>query len=124
VCLQKNYQQVCSLQWEIIGGQELTYRPIDIKQEYKHAKSTVLCPKIRGGIVARSPRRNCWAMKGVIKRPNPRMQPQTLESCQGYVDPPHCSASRRHTIEQIRKPAPTRSISRIFSLVVKPLDFR
>jgi len=89
-----------------------------------HAQSTVLCPKILGGIVARSPRRNCWIIKMMIRRPNPKIQPQTFESFHGYFEPPHCSASRRHTIAQIRNTAPTRSISRIFSLVVKPLDFR
>ncbi len=72
----------------------------------------------------RSPLLNCCAMNIEIKSPKPRMQPQTLESFHGYVVPPHCSASSRQTIEQIRKRAPSRSISSIFCLIVMLTSFR
>jgi hypothetical protein len=74
--------------------------------------------------VARSPRRNCRKTKMVIRKPNPRMQPQTFESDQGYTLPPHCKASSKQTIEQIKNRAPKRSISKIFCLVVMVLSFR
>jgi hypothetical protein len=60
----------------------------------------------------------------VIRRPNPMRQPQTFESDQGYKLPPHCKASSKQTIEQIKNRAPKRSISKIFCLVVMVLSFR
>lgn len=95
-----------------------------MKDEYKHAKNTVRWPNIRGGIIARSPRRNWSMIKTIIRRPNPRIQPQILESFHEYFDPPHCSANRRHTIAYIRNTVLIRSNSRICSIVVRPLFFR
>lgn len=63
-------------------------------------------------------------MKTMMIKPNPRIQPQTLESLHAYVLPPHCKARSKQTMPQIKKKAPTRSISPSFCLVVKPVSFR
>lgn len=73
--------------------------------------------------MARSPRRNCWAMNIMIKRPNPSIQPQTFESRQGYVEPPHCKANNKQIMAPIRNKAPTRSISMSLCLTVMPEIF-
>ena len=52
------------------------------------------------------------------------IQPHTLESCHGYVDPPHCRARSRQTMAQIKKKAPSRSISLIFWNKVKLFTLR
>jgi hypothetical protein len=74
--------------------------------------------------VARSPRRNCSTMKMMINIAKPSKHPHTLEFFHGYVDPPHCSAKSKQTIEQMRKSAPSRSISKIFCFKVNPEDLR
>lgn len=73
--------------------------------------------------MARSPRRNCWAINIVIRRPNPSKQPQTFELRQGYVDPPHCRAKSNDMIAPMRKEAPIRSISMSLCLTVIPEIF-
>ena len=60
----------------------------------------------------------------MIIKPNPRRQPQTRESLHAYVLPPHCRARSKQTMPQIKKKAPTRSISPSFCFVVKPVSFR
>jgi len=49
--------------------------------------------------------------------PNFRILPRIRSSA-------HCKAKRRQTIEQIRMKAPRRSISKIFCVVVRFVDFR
>lgn len=68
-----------------------------------------MCASMRGGMVALSPRRFWTYMKTHRMRPKPRRQPQTLLSCQGWTDPPHCSASSKQTMADIRKSAPRKS---------------
>ena len=49
---------------------------------------------------------------------NPISRPQTFESLQGYVVPPHCSANNKQTTAEIRKNAPRKSIFFSFCLTV------
>lgn len=60
----------------------------------------------------------------MVIRPPPRRVPHTLELLHGYTLPPHWRARRRQTMAQIKKKAPNKSISPIFSLVVSLLCFR
>ena len=94
-----------------------------MKQLYREANKTVRCFKILGGIVPLSPRRNCSPMNTVMSKAKPRKSPHILLFFQLYVTPPHCNASRRHTMAHIRNKAPKRSISRILCLVVRLLCF-
>ena len=57
-------------------------------------------------------------MKIEMMRPKPMIKPQTFGLLQGYVVPPHCNASSRHTIAVIRKKAPKKSILFNFCLTV------
>ncbi len=63
-------------------------------------------------------------MNTIISSPKPSKQPQTLEFRHGYVVPPHCRARSRHTMAQMRKNAPGRSIFATFSPNLRLLCFR
>lgn len=94
------------------------------KQENQELAKTVRCfSRILGGIVALSPSLNCRHRKTARNRPNPIRQPKTLESLHGYTLPPHCKASKRQTMAQMRKKAPRISICAIFSLTVMAFCF-
>ena len=95
------------------------YKAMATKHEKQELANTVRCfNKILGGIVARSPSFNCRNRNTARMRPKPIRHPNTLESLHGYTLPPHCNASKRHTMAQIKKKAPRISIWAIFSLVV------
>lgn len=100
------------------------YRAMAMKHENQELAKTVRCfNKILGGIVALSPSLNCKMRKTAMMRPKPMRQPYTLESLHGYTLPPHCKASKRQTMAQMRKKAPKISICAIFSRVVRVFCF-
>lgn len=63
-------------------------------------------------------------MKTAMIRPKPNNEPQTFELPQVYVKPPHCNASNKETMAQIRNIAPAISMFFSLSLTVKWLYCR
>lgn len=86
------------------------YNAIDSSAENVQLTQMVLCLNTLTGIVARSPCQNWIPMNTAMISPKPNRVPQTFELPHGYVKPPHCKASRRLTIAQIRNTAPAKSM--------------
>lgn len=84
---------------------------IDSMASIAAVAAIVRCLRIRGGMVALSPSRNCMYKKMEMRIPNPRKHPHTFELDQGKDMPPHWRASSNETIPLIRKVAPRKSSS-------------
>jgi hypothetical protein len=83
----------------------------------------LLLLNILGGTVALSPLTTCIMTKQIRSRAATTSSAMILPLFQGYLPPPHCRASSRHTTPGRNTAVPGRSISLIFCQVVKPVTF-